>query len=349
MKTLLKISPVFLLIFILFPGKASAYDDYTKVIKKEYTVNPDARILLENKFGQIHCNNWDKNLVSIEIRITVTASSQEKAEKLLDLVNIESEGTPSYVQTRTVFSKEGFSGNSKVNVDYTVNMPATVNLNLTNKFGDVFLNDLSGKGNFDISYGNIEINKLMNSDNVIDIKFGKGDVQYITGAMVSLKYSEMKVEYAGSLFVDSKFSNLKGNKIVSLSIGFEGGNVDVENSSAVTGKSKFSDLSFSHLDKKIDLDIQYGNCDVDKIAADFTLISVRNKFGTVSVNIPSGTSYTLDADLKFCDLDFPEDQAAIIQKIVTNTSKSFRATVGKNPNPEAKVIVRSEFGNVSLE
>jgi len=349
MKTLFKILPALLLIFILVPRISRAHDDYTKVIKKEYTVNPDAQVILENKFGQIHCNNWDKNLVSIEIRITVTAPSQEKATKLLDLVNIVSDGTPSNVQVRTVFGKEGFSGNSKVNVDYTVNMPATVNLNLTNKFGDVFLNDLSGKGNFNIAYGNMEINKLMNSDNVIDIKFGKGDIQYITGAMVSLKYSEMKVEYAGSLFVDSKFSNLEGGKIISLSLGFEGGKVDVDNSSAVTGKSKFSDLSFSHIDKKVDLDIQYGNCDVDQLAADFSLVSVRNKYGDVSVNIPAGTSYTLDADLKFCDLDFPEDQATFTQKIFTNTSKSFKATVGKKPNPEAKVIVRSEFGNVSLE
>ncbi|MGA2824443.1 MAG: hypothetical protein ABSE72_13080 [Bacteroidales bacterium] len=349
MKTIFKIIPILALIFILVPGIARAHDDYTKIIKKEYTVNADAQVILENKFGQIHCNNWDQNLVSIEIRITVTAYSQEKANKLLDLVNIVSNGSPSQVEAKTVFGKEGFSGNSKVSVDYTVNMPATVNLNLTNKFGDVFLNEISGKGNLNIAYGNMEINKLLNSDNVIDIKFGKGNVQYITGAMVSLKYSEMKVEYAGSLFVDSKFSNLNGKKIVSLSISFEGGNIDVENSSAVTGKSKFSDLSISHLDKKIDLDIQYGNCDVEHIATDFTLISVRNKYGTVSVNVPSGASYTLDADLKFCDLDFPEDQATMTQRIVTNTSKSFRATVGKNPNPEAKVIVRSEFGNVSLE
>jgi hypothetical protein len=348
MKTIYKFLPILVLIFILAPGKARAHDEYTKVIKKEYTVKPDAQIVLENKFGQIHCNNWDKNLISIEIRITVTAPSQEKATKLLDLVNVVSEGNPSNVQVRTVFDKEGFSGNSKVNVDYTVNMPATVNLNLTNKFGDVFLNDLSGKGNFNIAYGNMEINKLLNSDNVIDIKFGKGDIQYITGAMVSLKYSEMKVEYAGSLFVDSKFSNLEGGKIISLSISFEGGKVDVENSTAITGKSKFSDLSIGHLDKKIDLDIQYGNCDVDLIDAGFTLVSVRNKYGSITINIPEGTSYSLDADLKFCDLDFPDEQANFTQKIIGNTSKSFRATVGKKPNPEAKVIIRSEFGNVSL-
>jgi len=348
MKTIYKFLPVLLLIFILFQGKASAYDESSKVIKKEYTVNPDARVLLDNKFGQIHINNWDKYMVSIEIRITVGASSPEKAQKLLDLVTIVSEGTPSNVQIRTMLSKD-FSDNKKLSVDYTVNMPSTIMLNLTNKFGDVFLNELLGKGNFNISYGNIEINKLMNSDNVININFGKGDIHYITGAMVSLKYSDLQVEYAGSLYVDSKFSNLEGIKIISLSLGFEGGKLDLDNSSVITGKSKFTDLSISHLDKKIDLDIQYGNCDVDQISADFTLVSIRNKYGHVSVNIPSGTSYSLDADLKFCDLDFPDDQAAFTQKISTNTSKSFRGTVGKNPNPEAKVIIRSEFGNVSLE
>ena len=253
MKTILKIIPVLVLIFILEPVYARAHDDYTKVINKEYTVNPDAQVILDNKFGQIHCNNWDKNLVTVEVRITVTASSQESANKLLDLVDITCNGSLSQVEVRTVFGKEGFSGNNKINVDYVVNMPATVNLNVTNKFGDVFLNELSGKGNLTVAYGNIEANKLLNTDNVIDIRFGKGSFQYITGAVVSMKYSEMKVEYAGSLFIDSKFSDLKGNKIVSLAIGFEGGKMDMGISSSITGKSKFSDLSISHLDKKLDL------------------------------------------------------------------------------------------------
>src|SRR5512141_2164016 len=118
MKTVYRLLPVLLFIFILAPGMAKAHDDYTKVIKKEYAVNPNAQLVLDNKFGQIHCNNWDKNVVSVEVRITVTASSQEKATKLLDLVNIAWEGSPTNVSVKTNFDKEGFSGNSKVSVDY---------------------------------------------------------------------------------------------------------------------------------------------------------------------------------------------------------------------------------------
>ncbi|MGA3014249.1 MAG: DUF4097 family beta strand repeat-containing protein [Bacteroidales bacterium] len=349
MKTILKVIPILVLIFILKPAQARSHDDFTKVISKEYPVNPDAQVILDNKFGQIHCSNWDKNIVSIEVRISVNASSQASADKLFDLVNITSDGSPSRVETRTVFDKGGFGGNSKINIDYMVNMPTTVNLNITNKFGNIYVNELSGKANLDIAYGDMEVNKLLNTDNVIDIKFGKGTFQNITGAVVKMVYSEMKVEYAGSLFIDSKFSNLKGSRIISLSMGFEGGNMEIQNSTAITGKSKFSDLNINHLDKKLELDIQYGSCDVSHIGADFTLINIINKYGDVNVNIPSESSYKLDADLKFCDLDFPEDQANFTQKITTNTSKSFRAIVGKAPNPEATVTVRSEFGNVSIE
>jgi hypothetical protein len=349
MKTILKIIPVLALIFILMPGNASAHDDYIKLIKKEYAINPDAMFILENKFGQVHCNNWDKNVIALEIKIAVTAGSQEAADKLFGMVSVVTNGTADQVEAKTVFTTEGFKGNSKINVDYMINMPATVNLNLTNKFGDVFLNDLSGKANLSVAYGNLEVNKLLNSDNVLGIKFGKANVQYITGAVLSLKYSQMKVEYAGSLFVDSKFSDIDGGKLISLSLGFEGGKMNVDNTSAVVGKSKFSDLNFGNLETKLDLDIQYGNCTIDKVSPDFSTISIRNKYGDVSVPIPSGTSYTLDAELKFCDLDFPEEQANLTQKIVTNTSKSYKATIGKKSNPDAKVIVRSEFGNVSLE
>jgi hypothetical protein len=349
MKTISKIIPVIALIFILAPRFVHAREEKTKVIKKEYTINPNAQVSFENKFGQIHCNNWDKNIVSVEVRINVAASSEEKVNRLFAQVNIENEGSATNVQFRTIYDKEGFSGSSRITVDYTVYLPVTVDLSLTNKFGDIFLNELSGTGNFDIAYGNMEINKLSNSKNVINIKFGKGDIKYITGAVVSLKYSEMELEYAGSLFMDSKFSNLDAKKIVSMNMGFEGGKLDIINCSVITGTSKFTDLSFTHLDKTIDMDIQYGNCDVDFLDADFSLVSVRNKYGNVSINIPKGTSYSLEADLKFCDLDFPENDANLTQRISTNTSKSFKGTVGKKSNPEAKVIVKSEFGNVSLE
>jgi len=253
------------------------------------------------------------------------------------------------VDAKTIFEKESSFGRSKITIDYTVNMPPTVNLNLTNKFGDVYINELTGKGNLNVAYGNMEINKLSNSDNVIEVNFGKADIQSISGAMLTLKYSDLKLDYAGSLFVDSKFSDINAKKIISLSATVEGGNLNVETSSAITVKSKFSDVKFGHLDKKADIEIQYGDFDLNDLSPDFTAITIHNKYGDVKVPVPAGANYSLDAEVKFCDIDFPEKLSNITEQISTNTSKSIKATVGKNPNPEAKVYVRSEFGDVTLK
>jgi predicted membrane protein len=195
----------------------------------------------------------------------------------------------------------------------------------------------------------MDAGKFSNSDNLIDIKFGNADIKSIKGAVVNLKYSQMDLGYAGSLRLDSKYSNLNADKIISLVMNFEGGKLDMKNGSVIDGKSKFSDLNISRLEQILSLDIQYGNCDVEEMPADFTSISVKNKYGTVDIGLPSGANYTLDAELKFCDLDFPESKANISQRIITNTSKSYQAYVGKEGTPSSKVFIRSEYGNVSLE
>jgi hypothetical protein len=123
----------------------------------------------------------------------------------------------------------------------------------------------------------------------------------------------------------------------------------MENSSAVDSKSRFSDLSITRIEKSLSLDIQYGNCDIKEMPSDFTSINVKNKYANISIGISEAASYVLDASLKFCELDFPEEAANITQKTETNTSKSYHGTVGKNSSTASKVNVTSEFGNISLK
>ena len=348
MKTSIRLLLAIILMILLVP-QVRAREEYTKIITREYPVNPDAQLVLDNRFGTIHCNNWDKNVISVEVRITVTASSEETARKLLDMVTIAASGSATLVEVKTSIAEGGFKGRTKVSIDYNVNMPATISLDLTNKFGDVFINEVGGKGKLNLAYGNMEINKLSNSDNLLDIKFSKVNVKFIKGAVVLLKYSDLELDYAGSLLLDSKYSNLSADKIIVLNVNFEGGRLEMENSSAVDSKSKFSDLGITRIEKSLNLDIQYGNCDVKEIAENFTSIAIENKYGNVSVGIPETASYSLDAELKYCDLDFPEDNANYTEKITTNTSKSYKAIIGKEKNPASRVSVRSEYGNVSFE
>jgi hypothetical protein len=336
---------------IILLGIVNAYshEDYKKVIKKDFTINPDAQLVVDNSFGRVHCSNWDKNQIQVEVTITVEASDQKAAEKIMDKISIDLNGSASLVVAKTVMGDGGNKGRNRLTVDYMIYMPTTVSLDVTNKFGDIYINEFSGKGKINLSYGNLEANKFGNSDNLIDIKFGKANVKSIQGAVLNLKYSDMDLDYAGSLRLDAKYSNLTANKVIALNVNYEGGKFSMENSTAVDSRSKFSDIEITRIEKSLALDIQYGNCDVHEMPADFTSITIKNKYANIDIGIASTANYTLDADMRFCELDFPVDQADVSQRIFTNTSKSYKAVVGKGGATTSKVTVKSEYGNVSLD
>jgi hypothetical protein len=350
MKTIVKIAFFILaLIFLLGIKGAKAHDEFTRVIKKEFSVKPDAQLTVNNRFGKVHCANWEKNSISFEVTITVTAADQDEAEKKFNRISIDFTDSPSAVTAITNMEEMKNSGKGHFSIDYMINMPVTINLEVTNKFGDIFINEVQGKARINLGYGNLEAKKLGNSDNLLDIKFSKANVNWIKGAVLSLKYSEMNLDYAGSLRLDSKFSDLDAEKIIALNVVFEGGKLNMENSSAVESKSKFSDIDIQRIEQSLNLDIQYGNCDVHEMPADFTSVNIRNKYGDVSIGLNEQAKYSLEADLKFCDLDFPSDKAKFSFRSTTPTEKSYRGTVGGTDSPVSKVVVNSQYGNVSLK
>ncbi len=350
MKTILKIA-IFTLMFIFLLGikGAKAHEEYKKVIKKEFQVNADAQLTINNRFGKVHCANWDKNTITVEVTITIDASDQESADKRLNRIAVDFTDSPSLVTATTNMNEGKGSNNGHFSIDFMINMPTTNNLDVTNKFGDIFINEIQGKTRIDLGYGNLDARKLENSDNLLDIKFSNARVNWMKGAVVTLKYSNLTLDYAGSLRLNSKFSDLDAEKIIALNVEMEGGKLNMENSSAVESKAKFSDLDIQKIEQSLNLDIQYGNCDVHEMPSDFTSITIQNKYGDVSIGLGEQAKYSIDADLKFCDLDYPEDKARFSYRSTTPTAKSYKGIIGETESPVSKVIVKSEYGNISLK
>ena len=338
-------------ILMLMPlSVVMAGDDFIRMIKKEFVVDPDAQLVINNKFGNVHCNNWEKNTIQIEVIITVNASNEEAANKVMDRISVVFTNTHSMVEAKTLLEEDRKPQNSRFQINYIVNIPLTVNIDVNNKFGDIFINESLGKCKITLGYGNLDAKKLGNSDNILDIKFGKGDVNWMKGAILTLKYSTFNIDYAGSMRLNSKFSNFKANKVVALNVTFEGGSLDMTSTSSLDCTSKFSDLDVLKLDQSLNLDIQYGSCDIHEVAPDFTAITIRNKYGDVKVELGKTIAYSLDAQLKFCELDFPEDNGIFTFRSISSTERIYKGTINaKEEKTGPKVSVISEFGNVSLK
>ena len=81
-----------LLVFALAPflSMANTGDNVEKkrTITKSYTVGPDDRLSIENSFGNIVITTWDKNEIQVDIEIGVHANTDERAQRMMDQINV---------------------------------------------------------------------------------------------------------------------------------------------------------------------------------------------------------------------------------------------------------------------
>ena len=59
-----------------------------RTISKTYTVGADDRLSIENSFGNITVTTWDKNEIQVDIEIGVRASTDEKAQRMMDQITV---------------------------------------------------------------------------------------------------------------------------------------------------------------------------------------------------------------------------------------------------------------------
>ena len=131
-----------------------------KKINKEFTVNSDATLKIDNSYGNIDIVTWDENRIVIEVTITTNGNNLDKVLKKLDGINVDFSSSSNFVSAKTRFNKSRSWwnwGNSNVNmkINYVIKMPITNNVDLDNNYGSINLDKLEGHATIECDYGEI--------------------------------------------------------------------------------------------------------------------------------------------------------------------------------------------------
>jgi len=164
-----------IIVLIVSSSIARADSEKRKSVNKSYKVSSSTIVHLNNSFGKMHVETWDKNEVKVDIEVIVRASSDDRAQSLLDKISIDiDDGNPSgRLSFSTSISNNKSGRNTSFEINYDVSMPKTNNVDLKNSFGDLYLGDLSGDAEIDVQYGNMKTGRLT-GDSEIKLSFGSG-------------------------------------------------------------------------------------------------------------------------------------------------------------------------------
>jgi hypothetical protein len=297
---------------------AEKVKNYSKI----YSVDGNDKLKLDNQYGRITVNTWDKHEVKVDIQIKASANRDEDAQKLLDGVQISDSKSDDVVSFRTDIERmqNGRNKNRRIEINYIVNMPARMPLDVENSYGSIILPNLDGLVRINASYTSVVAQNLSNPANVIEGSYGSLKIGILNGG--KLDYSYGSVELA-------ECTNLKA---------------DVSYGSLSLGKVK----------GRADLDLSYmGGLRIGELDNSLKRLNINSSYSGLSINIPDNNNFDFDVTVSYAGFNFNSDKATITSKTPAdgskgwNPTKSYRGHFGKG-SAEPKVIINSSYGSVKF-
>ena len=343
MKSKFSLTFALLILSTMLVGAVGA--EYTKNIRKGWAKNSVKALTVTNKFGEIKINDMGGDSVTIKVVITVDNSSQSKAKDLMDLIQVNFAKSGGMVSAETII-EDNFKSKQSFTIDYLINIPKDRDLDVTNRYGNVIVNDLEAKGTFNISYGNLTAGKLKapSGDPVnIVVNYGKADIETINNATMEFKYSKLYAGEIDQLVLDMKYSSLNLHKTKNLTLDSKYDGINIDEIDNLKSVSKYTNYKIGYLSQSFDLDTGYGSVRIDKVDSKFKDIRIVNSYGGINIGL-NDLSYQLKADCSYCDVNYPSNRYKG-DRIRDNQRFSLDGNVGTGGG---SVSINSRYGGVKL-
>jgi len=346
MKRTFKWIALLALITIVFSATNALATEKTKKFHDSWAASGIETVNIVNKFGEVRITNKGGNEITIDVLVTVEASSENKAIGLLDKISVSMQKNGKTVYAKTTI-ENNFSSQRRFSIDYVVNVPADKNLEISNKYGNTIVNQLFANGQFDIQYGNLTANELKapgtNNMNV-RLAYGKASIETANDLRLDLQYSGITVGKMKDLLLQSKYSSLDLEEGGSIRIDSKYDKYNFGKVISVLATTKYTQVRIEKLAKSLKIEAGYGSIRVNEISADFESVSVTNAYGQISLGLGKA-SYSVDASCEYCGISYPESNFKGNKMKERNT----QTINGKVGNGGRTIYIRSRYGEIRLD
>lgn len=338
-------------------AQESQHSETEKKVTNSFYIEPNGEFRIDNKYGFVQCNTWEKDSIKVFTEIEVLSKEAEESEKLMNSIDFQFTNTSNlvFVETEINSDKKKFIqnylreinvfDNTKIMVNHTVWLPASVDLNIKNKFGDVLLEEHSGRNTIELNHGNLRFEKFTQKCN-LDLSFGKLIGRSIEDGSIDLKNVEVKLKKVNSVNLKSSGSQVEIDDIETLNINSVRDDFSIEKIQSLKGSSKFSDIEIEELSGLIELAMENGDLEIEEIN-EFSLIDIGQKSSHIDVNI-SDTSFTLNAELERTDLSVPRSVSNVSKTMIDEKMEHRKVSLNYGDSPDSQIILRGKRGSFTF-
>lgn len=309
-------------------------DDLEEKVKnysKTYPADRNDLLSIDNRYGKVTINTWNKNEFKVDVQVKVATNKEGQAQKMLDEVTIADGRDGQTVWFKTNMGNSNNSGSwsfisgsrrsiRRIEINYTVYMPAKNSLAVTNRYGSTVLPDLYGKVTINHSYGNFVAKTLSNPANDINVKYGSATIEGLNGSDLNVAYGNLNLSECEKLTAKVSYGSAKIGNIKT------SGNINVKYSGG---------LNITSLDKSL------------------KNLVVNSSYSGVKIGVSEPLNVDFDVTVHYGSFNYNNDVVNVVNKNPSdeergfNPTKTFKGKLGKGSN--GTIVINSNYGSVKFE
>jgi hypothetical protein len=351
------------LLLLSFGSLSAQSSSETRSFIKTVPVGKETSLEVNNKYGTIQVTSWKKDSAYIRAEVKAYGTSEDKISRMFDGITVNITSAGSIVRAQTNFNQgmnslfESFKGmtskiisyDSRVEIDYYINVPEYLNLKIENKYGDVYMEDCSGNFSISISNGSFKANSL-GKESRISMSFCDATINSVISGKIDASFSEVSSNYIGNMTISSISSKYNIKNAGEVTFESRRDRFLIDNIEVMKGNSYFTDFIVKNLKKEISLTTRYGNIDAEFIDKGFEAINLNSGYSDISFNFDPASSYSLDIRHINTFLVLPSKNVKTEQKTLDEDKKEYitSGTVGTGQG-SAKVKIDATHGKVYIK
>jgi len=317
--------------------KSGEIKEKIKTYSKSYNISSGDKLQIDNHYGKVTVNTWNKNEFKVDVQIRALANEDDDAQKMLDGVTIADSKDGSTVSFATKIENMGNTweirtnnGDTKVfrirktEVNYTVYIPSKNPLTITTKYSNVTLPDYRGKLTINTTYGSLVAKELSNTDNDISTHYTEVNIESLNGGNMNCSYGNMiKIGVANNL-------TLATNSVAT-------DIAKVKTAGNITNRYG-AGLKINNIDKNV------------------KSLNIVSSYAPVALDVKNGNNFDFDITTRnsLNGFKYSDDNVKVISKSPADdehrygyTTKNYKGYVGKSNN-DTKVTITTSYQPVQF-
>ena len=342
-------------VIMWLPANANRDSDFRRSEQFAFDVNSNSLLELFNHNGNVVIENTGESRLNIEATVTGRARDLEEAKRITQKIKVIVKTDDGKITVSSDVPKS--LKFDEFDVSYVVTMPEWLNINLSNKYGNVVANQLFGKTSIKVSYGSLKIKQLNDRTGgfpTIDLAYCReSEIEEMQLGGINASYTNVAIGNGFAVAISSKFSKWKIGTAKSMAIEASYDNFSIANVGKIDATMKYTDLNINGLQTLGKISSEYGNVSVKNVDRDFSNIDIKTNFGNVTLSVAKLEGYSLNLKTKYGNIRTPKlggvnQETTSTQTFSYNSEQKTQTVKPTNGEPSGEIRINVNYGNINI-